>query len=131
MADSISRLSVFLTFTQPPVNLPLSLIFLFVYRDSMISTLRTICALKGFALAARTSGKLKAGIQAAAAFIILGMMIPHSMNLISDDTLQAWSAWAAGIAAAYTVFSGIEYFYANRAFISRLLTQPPQPSTRP
>ena len=52
MADSIARISVLLTFTQPPVNLPLPLIFVFLYRDSVISTLRTICALKGFALAA-------------------------------------------------------------------------------
>ena len=50
MADSISRISVFLTFTQPPVNVPLVCVFLFLYRDSVISTLRTICALRGFAL---------------------------------------------------------------------------------
>lgn len=129
MADSISRLSVFLTFTQPPVNLPMPLIFLFLYRDSVVSTLRTICALKGFALAARISGKIKAGIQAMAAFIILIMMIPHSIGNMSDATLQLWSAWIAGIAAVYTVYSGIDYIFANKEFVSRLLTLPPQ-STR-
>lgn len=128
MADSISRLSVFLTFTQPPVNLPMPLIFLFLYRDSVVSTLRTICALKGFALAARTSGKIKAGIQAIAAFIILGMMIPHSMGTMSSDTLQVWSAWVACIAAVYTVYSGVDYIYSNKEFVARLLTLPPQPT---
>lgn len=130
MADSISRLSVFLTFTQQPVNLPMPLIFLFLYRDSVVSTLRTICALKGFALAARMSGKIKAGIQAVAAFVILGLMIPHSMGLLSDSTLQNWSALAAGIAAIYTVYSGIDYVYANKEFVSRLLTLPPPQSTQ-
>jgi len=57
MADSIYRISVFLTFTQPPVNLPLLIVFIFLYRDSVISTLRTICALRGFALAAARRGK--------------------------------------------------------------------------
>ena len=126
MADSISRLSVFLTFTQQPVNLPMPLIFLFLYRDSVVSTLRTICALKGFALAARTSGKVKAGIQAVAAFIILGMMIPHSVGALSTYSLQLWSAWIATVAAIYTVYSGFDYIYANREFVARLLTLPPQ-----
>ena len=59
MADSISRISVFLTFTLDPVQLPMLLIFVFIYRDSVISTLRTICALKGFALAAAQAVKSK------------------------------------------------------------------------
>ncbi|MCB1149495.1 MAG: CDP-alcohol phosphatidyltransferase family protein, partial [Chlamydiia bacterium] len=68
MADSIARTSAFLTFTQPPVNLPIFLVFVLIYRDSLISTLRTICALKGFALAARMSGKVKAVLQALVIF---------------------------------------------------------------
>lgn len=128
MADSISRLTVFLTFTQPPVNLPIALVFLFLYRDSVVSTLRTICALKGFALAARPSGKLKAAIQAVTAFIILGMMIPESMGTMTEDALQFWSTWLTAFAAAYTVYSGIDYIYANREFVTRLLKLPPQSS---
>lgn len=131
MADSISRLSVFLTFTLAPVNLPVPLIFIFLYRDSVVSTLRTICALKGFALAARPSGKLKAGIQAVTAFAILGMMIPHSQGAMSDHTLQQWSTWLASIAAIYTLFSGADYIYANREFVARLLKLPPQSSNLP
>ena len=57
MANNIYRISVFLTFTQPPINLPLLIVFIFLYRDSVISTLRTICALRGFALAARCDRK--------------------------------------------------------------------------
>jgi CDP-diacylglycerol---glycerol-3-phosphate 3-phosphatidyltransferase len=122
MADSIARLSVFLTFTQDPVHLPMLLIFVFLYRDSVISTLRTICALKGFALAARPSGKLKAVIQAAAAFIILLLMIPHSLGTLSTDHLRMYSAFVVTLAAAYTVYSGIDYIHANRAFVKKLLT---------
>ena len=70
MADSIARISVFLTFTQGIIQLPLLLVFIFFYRDSIVSTLRTICALKGIALAARVTGKIKAIVQAAASFMI-------------------------------------------------------------
>ena len=124
MADSIYRISVFLTFTQPPVNLHILLVFIFLYRDSVISTLRTICALKGFTLAARLSGKAKAVIQALCAFIILFMMIPHSLGLLSARTLQIYSTWFAGIAGVYTIFSGFDYIFANRHYIAKLLIQP-------
>lgn len=121
MADSIYRISMFLTFTLPPVNLPMVLIFVFLYRDSVISTLRTICALKGFALAARPSGKLKAVIQACAAFAIIILLIPFSLGHLSADVLQSTSMIVALIAAIYTFLSGIDYLYANRHYILRLL----------
>ncbi len=126
MADSISRISVLLTFTQPPVNIPLPLIFIFIYRDSVVSTLRTICALRGFALAARTSGKIKAGIQATAAFSIIGMMFPHSLGSISTETLHQCSSWIVGFASIYTLYSGMDYISANRYYIARLLTSKKQ-----
>ena len=122
MADSISRISVFLTFTQEPVSLPIPLIFIFIYRDSVVSTLRTICALKGFALAARTSGKIKAVIQGASAFAIILMMIPHSLGALSTATLHTTSTWIVGAACLYTAFSGIDYIYSNRFYIYKLLT---------
>lgn len=129
MADSIYRISVFLTFTQPPVNLHILWVFVFLYRDSVISTLRTICALKGFALAARPSGKLKAVIQAIAAFVILLLMIPESLGYISNSALHVASTWVAGIAGLYALFSGVDYIYANRHYIYKLLTVTPSRNT--
>jgi len=125
MADSIARLSYFLTFTADPVKLPLALIFIFVYRDSVVSTLRTICALKGFALAARTSGKIKAGIQALAALTVLILMIPESLGYLKTADLQYISAWVVGIAGLYTAYSGVDYIYSNRQYIAKLLTLHP------
>ncbi len=98
------------------------LIFVFLYRDSVVSTLRTICALRGFALAARLSGKIKAVIQAVAAFIIILLMIPHSLDYITTATLHSISTWVVGIAALYTLYSGFDYIYANRLYIKKLLT---------
>ena len=122
MADSIYRISVFLTFTLPPIRLPMILIFIFLYRDSVVSTLRTICALKGYALAARPSGKLKAGIQAFSAFVIILLLIPYSLGKMPESTLQLTSTIIAAVAGIYTLFSGVDYIYANRQYIIRLLT---------
>lgn len=120
MADSIARISMFLAFTQAPVNLPVSLVFIFLYRDGMISTLRTICALKGYALAASRGGKIKTVMQAIAAYLILVFMISHSNGLLSLDSLQYYSFLVVAIAAIYTVYTGIEYFIINRGFIFKV-----------
>jgi CDP-diacylglycerol--glycerol-3-phosphate 3-phosphatidyltransferase len=121
MADSISRISVFLTFTQPPVNIPLITVFIFLWRDSMISTLRTICALRGFALAARPSGKIKAIVQAVVIFIITTLLIPHSLGQLSQESLSQLSTIFVFIAIFYAIYSGIDYFLANRHHIVRIL----------
>ncbi len=121
MADSIFRLSVLLAFTQGITQIPLLLVSVFFYRDTIISTLRTLCALRGFALAARLSGKIKAVIQAAVVFFILIMMIPYSLGCLDIALLRVIAFYGVLIAAIYTVYSGIEYIIANRKYIRKAL----------
>jgi CDP-diacylglycerol--glycerol-3-phosphate 3-phosphatidyltransferase len=121
MADSIYRLSIFFIFTLPPIQLPISIVLIFLYRDSLISTLRTICALQGFTLAARMSGKLKAAVQASAALLITFLLIPYSRAELSAENLRLYSMIILGLAAAYTLLSGVDYIYAHRGYIAKLL----------
>lgn len=121
MADSISRISIFLTFTLAPVKLPMLLIFVFLYRDSVINTLRTICALRGFALAARASGKMKAVVQAIAAFTTVLLMIPHSLGYLSNSDLHNWATLAIFLAALYTLYSGFDYICAHWKYLKESL----------
>lgn len=123
MADSIYRNSVFLTFTLEPVSLPIGIVFIFIYRDSIVSTLRTICAFKGIALAARSSGKIKAVIQAIAAFLVLGLMILSALNLITQDDLTYYSTLIVGLAASYALYSGYDYMFANSRYIKKTLLE--------
>ena len=127
MADSIFRLSVLLAFTKGVIQLPLLLVSVFFYRDTIISTLRSVCALRGFALAARLSGKIKAVIQAAICFFILLFMIPYSWGYIDVAQLQKIGFYSVLFGAIYTVFSGIEYVIANRNYIMRALGFYPKP----
>lgn len=121
MADSISRISCFLTFTMGPINIPLLLVFVFVYRDSMISTLRTICALKGLALSARPSGKIKAIVQAIAIYILVLLMIPYSLNYLSADDLRTISIYIVSLAALYTLYSAFDYFAAHQKEVKTMI----------
>jgi CDP-diacylglycerol--glycerol-3-phosphate 3-phosphatidyltransferase len=130
MADSISRISVFLAFTKPPVSLPLLIVFIFIYRDSVISTLRTVCALRGLALAARPSGKLKAIIQALSAVTVTSLLIPHSLGIISTETLRTTSTYVVLVAAVYALYSGAEYLYANFYYVRRAILRKRKPSRK-
>lgn len=121
MADSISRIAVFLAFTEGVIQLPMLFVFVFLYRDSMVSTLRTICALRGYALAARPSGKIKAILQALSIFTILVLMIPYSLGHLSLETLQTTSKIIVGITCVYSAATGVEYLYVNREHIRKIL----------
>ncbi|MBI3212021.1 MAG: CDP-diacylglycerol--glycerol-3-phosphate 3-phosphatidyltransferase [Simkania negevensis] len=119
MADSITRLTMLLTFTQGCVDLPLLLVFVFIYRDAMISALRTICAIRGVTLAARTSGKVKAAIQGLSIFLILLLMIFYTARSLSLAALQQVSLLIISLAAIYSVVSGLEYVISNRHYLKQ------------
>ncbi|MFA6916243.1 MAG: CDP-diacylglycerol--glycerol-3-phosphate 3-phosphatidyltransferase [Parachlamydiales bacterium] len=128
MADSISHISMFLAFTQDPIRLPIWTVFIFMYRDFVVSTLRTACALRGYTLAARISGKIKAGVQASAILIITLLLIPAASGEITQSTLQLFATVIVALAAIYTLYSGFDYVFANRFYIYRLLKQPKKAS---
>jgi len=119
MADSITHISLFLTFTQGFVGLPLLLVLVFLYRDLFISTLRTLCALRGVALAARFSGKMKAILQATVAFVIVVLMIPYTLGLLPLALFQQICLISVSIAALYTLISIGDYIYANWIYIKK------------
>ena len=117
MADSVYRISLYLTFTQPPVNLPLILVFIFLARDSVTSTLRMLCASRGQVLAARTSGKLKAILQAISFFFIIFAMFFCAKGIISTDDLEFIATIVVSLVAFYSVCSGVEYIWVNKSHL--------------
>lgn len=117
MADSVVRLSVLLVFTQGVIKLPVLLVLLFVFRDAIISMLRTLCAMKGKALAARKSGKLKAILQAIAIYLLVSLIFVYAQGWISLHTLREASFWIVAVTALYTVISGIEYLWSCRRYV--------------
>lgn len=119
MADVITHISIFFTFTQGVVGAPLLLVFVLLYRELVISALRTLCALKGVALGAKKSGKIKAVSQAAVGFLIVLMLIPYSWGVISLEFLQRASVVLLSLIAFYSALSAVDYFYANRNYLKK------------
>lgn len=130
LADSISRISVFIAFMARGI-VPWWMVLVFVYRDSLISTMRTVCAYRGQVVAARASGKIKAIIQASVIILVLA-------GRIVSDLFPAWlpearvnqAAWWLVLAAAcYTFYSLYEYLSANwRIVVSAGRAQPRRPA---
>ena len=114
MADSLLHLPLFLAFTQGVVQLPLWLVLIFVYRELLISALRSFCALRGVALAARPLGKGKTVSQALSAFAIVLLIFFVDQGQISVAFLRETSVWLTVIAVVYAVCSAMDYVWANR-----------------
>jgi len=114
LADSVSRISVFVGFMAVGL-VPWWMVLVFVYRDSLISTMRTVCAYRGEVVAARSSGKIKAIVQATAILAILVLRV--ASELFPAQVEPAWvdrCAWWLVLAAAlYTLYSLYEYVSAN------------------
>ncbi len=121
IADSVTHITLFLMFTQGVIQLPLVIVFIFLYRELFIGGLRTLCALRGFTLAARFSGKVKAVLQGVVCALIIALMIPYSKGFMSLETLQMTSFILSGIVAIYTIISVVDYVLANRYYIQRAL----------
>ncbi|MGR3973101.1 MAG: CDP-alcohol phosphatidyltransferase family protein [Candidatus Rhabdochlamydia sp.] len=121
MADSFFRLSVFFTFTQGVLQIPLGVVIIFFWRDCLVNTLRALFALEGVPLAARMSGKIKAIFQAITIILTLLLMIVYAQHFISLETLQRLSSSLTLITAFYTVGSGCEYLWVSRSFLQKAI----------
>ena len=110
-ADSISRLTVFVCFTMADIG-HIFFVLIILYRDSMVSTIRTVCAFRGKVVHARKSGKIKAIVQATAIISILVLRI-GAVNGIMVDYFMPVSFWFMAITTAVTVWSAYDYLTGN------------------
>ena len=121
LADSLSRLALFFMFTQGVVAIPMEWPLIIFAREFVVSTLRTICALRGFALSARTSGKLKAVLQSGTVFVILIGLTLTQLNALDVTVLQMTATSLVACNAFFSLLSGVDYFAANWSYVRRLL----------
>lgn len=117
LADSVSRLTIFLCmaveFSVGSSNrMAMYLVLLLLWRDSLVSTLRTVCAHRGVVVAARWSGKVKAVVQAIVIFTILTLRV-----ILGDRPQELEPYWLyhslLSVASAVTVWSLYDYIAGN------------------
>ncbi|MFZ4773091.1 MAG: CDP-diacylglycerol--glycerol-3-phosphate 3-phosphatidyltransferase [Chlamydiia bacterium] len=109
MSDCIAFLSIFFSFTQKPIELPLFLPLIMMVREIVVVYLRSLVALRREAMAARFSGKLKTAAQSTAVIATLMMMLFYHFGWIELETLQTLALTFMAIAAATSIASLVEY----------------------
>ena len=111
LADSLYRLSIFAAFL---VNGWISIwLFLpFLFRDIIVSYLRTFAQQRGLTLAARFSGKVKAVAQAVSQWVVV-------LSMLWFPALGPYLGFAIGAAAAVTVYSLFDYAWSIPNLLQR------------
>lgn len=117
LADSVSRLAIFFTFTRGEIAIAIEWPLLMLGRELVVSTLRTICALRGLALAARNSGKLKAIVHSTTVFAILGAFSLYQWHYLDADRLRNVANYLVAGNACFSLATGIEYLFVHWSYI--------------
>jgi len=115
VCDSLSRLTAFISFMVCGI-IPLWMFLVLMYRDSLMSLLRIICATNGLVLAARKSGKLKAIFQAIAIYSVTFIALVHAYKAtFIPQTLwgQHPGFWLVLGVVIYTALSMVDYIIPN------------------
>ena len=105
-ADCISRFSIFLCFMWAGYA-HVFMVALIFYRDIIVANIRIAAAMRGLVIQARTSGKVKAGVQAGV--IITVMMGINIFGKVSQTFRMVSLSWLMGALTAVTVWSGVDY----------------------
>jgi CDP-diacylglycerol--glycerol-3-phosphate 3-phosphatidyltransferase len=123
LADSISRQTIFLSFLIAGI-IPFWLFLIFLYRDSVMSTLRTMIALGGTVQAAKKSGKIKAVFQGIGAFGVLGvcLLLAYDVPGVPEHVAgYHLGFWIMLVPAIITVVSVADYLVPNWAFVKQMM----------
>jgi hypothetical protein len=92
-------------------------VLLMVLREIVAGALRAMSAVRGLALAARPSGKLKAWIQGVTLITVMAWPAVWWTRSPWHLTYAFWMTW---ICAAFSIASIIEYMWVNRAILAQL-----------
>lgn len=107
MADSISRVSLFIAFAVSGW-MPLWMVVIIFIRDVVVQYARIIAASRGVVLAARLSGKLKGIAQGTALILVTGLHTALAWGGARPAGLAAdW--WILFVATAVTAGSALDY----------------------
>lgn len=110
-SDAFCRFTLFLGLYEIGVA-DLWMIILIFYRDSSISFIRTVAAVRNVVLAARTSGKIKAVVQGVGTQVIFALLVLY--QVAPELPLRADLPWWTMVAVTLvTVWSFGDYFVGN------------------
>lgn len=122
-SDAFARYTLFLGLYAIGVA-DLWMIIVIFYRDSSVSFLRTVAAVRNVVLSARPSGKFKAVVQGVGTQLIFLCLVVAAFR-----PEQAWLGqvpwWTMLVVTLITFGSFVDYFWGNRAILQAAWTEDP------
>lgn len=97
------------------------MVFIILAREFIITSLRTIAAMKGTAMAAAWSGKVKTCVQIAGVILIFLCTIVTGATSLHDAFLIQLCGW---IMMIVTLYSGYDYLHRNWSLVAEGATKP-------
>ena len=97
------------------------MVFIILAREFIITSLRTIAAMKGTAMAAAWSGKVKTCVQIAGVILIFLCTIVTGAQSLHDAFLISLCGW---VMMAITLYSGYDYLHRNWNLVAEGATKP-------
>lgn len=120
-ADSTFRLSCYFSFASQAHGkwVPLWMVMILLYRDLLVTVIRTFGVERRQFVHARASGKIKAIAQGSVVFVILLIAVIYGEEYVAYETKGGGPANAVAqtlmwLVTAVTTWSLIDYFNANR-----------------
>ena len=110
-SDAFCRFTLFLGLYAVGVA-DLWMILVIFYRDSSVSFLRSIAAVRNVVLAARPSGKLKAVVQGVGTQLVFALLVVEKM-MPELDWVETLPWWVMLVVTAVTAGSFVDYFAGN------------------
>ncbi len=104
LSDSVYRVAVFLAFVATGL-MPAWMMIVILVRDLVVANVRVVAAARGETMAARTSGKIKAIVQAAAQIATVVIVAAFAGTTWASDAV--WAVLL--VATAVTAWSMVDY----------------------
>ena len=126
-ADSTFRLSCFFAFASQAHGkwIPIWMVMVLFYRDMLVTVIRAFGIERRIFVHARASGKIKAITQGVAIFITLSLAVIFGEESVAYETVSKGIEGTAiahtmmWVVTAMTVWSGLDYFIANRHLFAK------------
>jgi CDP-diacylglycerol---glycerol-3-phosphate 3-phosphatidyltransferase len=131
-ADSTFRLSVYFAFASHAHGkwIPIWMVMILLYRDLLVTVIRTFAVERQVFIHARASGKIKAIAQGTVAFVMLGVALYFGEEFVAYESavkgssVSSLAQYLMGVVTIVTVWSGLDYFWANRGLFSKAQETP-------
>jgi len=81
LADQVMHVTIFVCLAWEHL-MPIPMLLVILYRESIVGTLRTVCAFRSVVISARTSGKMKTASMAVGILIVLLLRTLESVNVV-------------------------------------------------